>query len=72
MIGAGRCDYEVQPGYDYFFITEPGVSINYKITGWFGLGYSVNYRFASGVNYADFSNSSFSGWSTDLGFKFGF
>lgn len=72
MIGAGRTDYEDMDGYDYFFITEPGASINYRITDYFGVGYSVNYRLASGVHYADFSNASFSGWSMDLGLKFGF
>jgi hypothetical protein len=72
MIGAGRVDYKDLGGNDYFFITEPGASINYSITDWFGLGYSVNYRFASGVKYADFSNASFSGWSTDISLKFGF
>ena len=72
IIGAGRADYENLGGHDYFFITEPGASINYRILDWFGLGYSLSYRFASGVNYADFSNASFSGWSMDLDFKFGF
>lgn len=72
MIGAGRVDYKNRGGNDYFFITEPGASINYSITEWFGLGYSINYRFASGVKYADFSNASFNGWSMDLGLKFGF
>ena len=72
MIGAGRADYEELGGNDYFFIAEPGASINYRITDWFGLGYSMNYRLASGVKYADFSNASFSGLSTDLNFKFGF
>lgn len=72
MIGAGRVEYEKLGGNDYFFIMEPGASINYRITDWFGLGYAVNYRFASGVKYADFSNASFSGWSTDISFKFGF
>lgn len=72
MFGAGRADYENSGGNDYFFIMEPGASINYRLTNWFGLGYSVNYRLASGVNYAGFSNASFSGWSMDLGFKFGF
>jgi hypothetical protein len=71
MIGAGRADYENLGGNDYFFIMEPGASINYRLTDWFGLGYSLNYRLASGVNYADFSNASFSGWSMDLSFKFG-
>jgi hypothetical protein len=72
MVGAGRVDYETSGSDDYFFIMEPGASVNYRLTNWFGLGLSLNYRFASGVNYADFSNASFSGWSTDLGFKFGF
>jgi hypothetical protein len=72
MVGAGRVDYEKLGGNDYFFIVEPGASVNYKLTNWFGLGYSVNYRFASGVRYADFSNASFSGWATNLDFKFGF
>jgi len=72
MIGAGRADYENLGGDDYFFIVEPGVAFNYRLTDWFGLGYSLNYRFSSGVNYADFSNASFSGLSTDLSFKFGF
>lgn len=72
MIGAGRVDYDVADGNDYFFIMEPGASINYRITNWFGVGYSLDYRLASGVKYADFSNSSFSGWSMDLAFNFGF
>ena len=72
LIGAGRVDYENLGGHDYFFMLEPGASVNYRITNWFGLGYSVNYRFAAGVNYADFSNASFSGWSTELDFNFGF
>ena len=72
MIGAGRADFENLSGDDYFFIMEPGASINYRISNWFGLGYSLSYRLASGVNYADFSNASFSGWSMDLDFKFGF
>ena len=72
MLGAGRVDYENLGGNDYFFIMEPGVALNFIITNWFGLGYSVNYRLSSGVNYADFSNASFSGWSMDLDFNFGF
>lgn len=72
MIGAGRIDYEKMDGNDYFFVMEPGASVNYRITDYFSLGYSLNYRLASGVKYADFSNASFSGWSTDLGFNFEF
>ena len=72
MIGAGRVDYENLGGHDYFFITEPGASIDYNLTNWFGLGLSGGYRFAAGVNYADFSDASFSGWSSNLDFKFGF
>jgi hypothetical protein len=72
MLGAGRTDYENLEGYDYFFIMEPGASFNYRIMNWFGLGYSINYRAASGVKYSDFSNASFSGWSTSLDLKFGF
>jgi hypothetical protein len=72
MLGAGRADYENLGGHDYFFMMEPGVSIGYRVVDWFGLGYSIGYRFASGVNYADFSDASFSGWSTALDFKFGF
>lgn len=72
MLGAGRTDYENLGGDDYFFIMEPGVSINYRIIDWFGLGLSGSYRFASGVKYSDFSNASFGGWTTALDFKFGF
>jgi hypothetical protein len=72
MIGAGRTDYENLGGHDYFFIAEPGTSINYRIVDWFGLGLSAGYRFAAGVNYADLSDASFSGWSSSLDFKFGF
>ncbi len=72
MIGAGRAEFVELGGHDYFFIMEPGASINYNLTDWFGLGYAVNYRMASGVNYSKFSNASFSGWSMDLAFKFGF
>jgi len=72
MLGAGRTDYENLGGNDYFFIMEPGASVNYRIVDWFGLGLSAGYRFAAGVKYADFSDASFSGWSTALDFKFGF
>ncbi len=72
MIGAGRTDYENLGGLDYFFITEPGASINYRIIDWFAVGLSGSYRFASGVKYADFSNASFSGWASSVDFKFGF
>jgi len=72
MLGAGRTDYENLGGHDYFFIMEPGASINYRIVDWFGVGFSTGYRFAAGVKYADFSDASFSGWSTALDFKFGF
>ena len=40
MIGAGRADYEDLDGNDYFFITEPGASVNYRISDCFGIGYS--------------------------------
>lgn len=72
MLGAGRVDYQNSGSDDYFFIMEPGASINYRITNWFGLGLSAGYRFAAGVKYADFSNASVSGWSSSLDFKFGF
>lgn len=72
MIGAGRADYEKLGGHDYFFMMEPGAAINYQLTNWFGLGCSAGYRFAAGVNYADLSDVSFSGWSTSIDFKFGF
>ena len=72
LVGAGRADYENLGGHDYFFMMEPGASINYRLTDWFGLGLSAGYRVAAGVNYADFSDASFSGWSTSLDFKFGF
>ena len=72
MIGAGRVDYKNLGGNDYFFTIEPGASVNYRLIDWFGLGYSLNYRFASGVKYADLSNASLSGWSTTLDFKFNF
>ena len=72
LVGAGRADYEELGGNDYFFMMEPGASVGYRLTNWFGLGYSLGYRFAAGVNYADFSDTSFSGWSMDLDFNFGF
>ena len=72
MVGAGRTDYEDLGGHDYFFITEPGASINYRLVDWFGLGLSAGYRFAAGVKYVDLSDASFSGWSSSLDFKFGF
>lgn len=72
MIGAGRADYKNLDGYDYFFMIEPEAAVNFQLTNWFGLGCSAGYRFASGINYADFSDASFSGWTTSLDFKFGF
>lgn len=72
MVGAGRADYEQLGGFDYFFITEPGASVGYRLTNWFGIGCSAGYRFAAGVKYADFSDASFSGWTTSLDLKFGF
>jgi hypothetical protein len=72
MIGAGRIDYQNSGSDDYFFLMEPGASINYRLTNWFGLGLSAGYRIAAGVKYSDFSDASFSGWSSSLDFKFGF
>ena len=72
MVGAGRVELEKRDDNDYFFTMEPGASINYSFIDWFALGYSINYRLASGVNYLNYSNASFSGWSMDLGFKFSF
>ncbi len=72
MIGAGRVDYDKMDGYDYFFVYEPEASLGYRITDYFGLSYSIGYRLTSGVKYADFSNASFSGWSTELGLNFNF
>ena len=72
MIGSGRIEFENISGKDYFFILEPGASINYKLVDWFALGYSIDYRLASGVNFDRFSSPSLSGWSMDLSFKFGF
>ncbi len=70
MVGAGRVELENRNDNDYFFVIEPGASINFRFVEWFGLGYSINYRLASGVKYSNYSNASFSGWSMDLGFKF--
>jgi hypothetical protein len=72
MVGAGRVNYVDVGGNDYFFIAEPGVSINYNITEFFGIGFSVDYRRAAGVKYADLTDNSLSGWSMDLAFNFGF
>jgi len=72
MLGAGRADYENLGGHDYLFMMEPGASINYRLSNWFGLGFSAGYRFAAGVKYADLSDASFSGWTTNVDFKFGF
>ncbi len=72
LVGAGRVELETRNDNDYFFMIEPGAAINYSFVDWFALGYSINYRLASGVNYLNYSNASFSGWSMDLGFKFSF
>ncbi len=70
MIGSGRIDIENKNGNDYFFITEPGVSLNYNIVSWFGLGFGTSYRFASGIDYEDYTNASLSGWAHSFDFKF--
>ncbi len=72
LIGAAKVEYQDLGGEDYFFIAEPGVGINYKLTDWFNLVYTVSFRFASGVKYSDFSNNSFSGLANDLSLRFGF
>lgn len=71
-IGVAKVEYKDKDGDDWFGLIEPRASTNYRITDCFGIGTSIDYRIASGVNFSDFSNSDFSGWSANLSLKFGF
>lgn len=71
-VGVAKVEFQDVKGDDWFGIIEPRMSINYRIADCFGIGYSIDYRFATGVKFGDFSNNDFSSLGTSLSLKIGF
>ena len=72
MVGAGRINFVQKGGHDYFFVTEPGITLNFFLTNWFGLGVGTSYLFASGVDYEGYTDSSLNSSAYSIDFKFQF
>ena len=58
-------------GSDAFFIFEPAINVELNIISFFRINAGVSYRLISGINYYEFANSDFDGFSAVLAFKFG-
>ena len=82
MIGAGGVcyaekdysnDYEKEVDYNSssFFVLEPGINLDINVSSYFRIGAGVTYRYVSGVEYENLSNSDLSGVSAQILFKFG-
>ena len=81
MIGAGGVRYsvkdyrydhsEIDYNEDAMFVVEPGIDAELNIHKNFRIGLGVYYRFVSGVDYADLTNSDLSGLSGQITLKFG-
>ena len=81
MIGAGQVRYSVKDyRYDHnevdwspdaLFIIEPGLDAELNIHKNFRICLGAYYRIASGVNYADLTNSDLNGFSGQITMKFG-
>ena len=81
MIGAGGVRYsvidyqqdhvDIDYSEDGFFVIEPGVDLVLNVHKNFRIGLGATYRFDSGVDYADLTNSDLSGFSGHIVLKFG-
>ncbi len=81
MIGAGGVKYaikdhelphvDVNYGDDGFIVLEPGAHVILNVAPIFRISLGANYRFISGVEYGDLSNSDLSGISAQIALKFG-
>ena len=81
MIGAGGVRYAVidhgQPhaqinySEDAFFVLEPGVHLVLNVNKFFRIAAGATYRYVTGVEYEDLTNSDLSGLSGEVVFKFG-
>lgn len=58
-------------GHDYFFVIEPHVNAELNVFRWMKVAAGVSYRFTTGADYYDISDSDLSGLSGNLTFKFG-
>jgi len=81
LFGAGAVSYRDDKGWEdwhndfykenTFFVAEPAVNVEVNITTFFRMSFGGGYRFISGVNKAELSNSDLSGFAGVLAFKFG-
>ncbi|MFA6570316.1 MAG: hypothetical protein WCT77_03690 [Bacteroidota bacterium] len=54
-----------------FFIVEPGAMVEMNVTSFFRLGMGASYRFVSGLDMKNVTDSDLSNYSLNLIFKFG-
>jgi hypothetical protein len=81
IIGAGSVRYDVKKYEDdhddvnyndaAFFVLEPGINLLLNVSTNFRIGAGATYRYVSGVEYENLSNSDLSGVSAQILFKFG-
>jgi hypothetical protein len=85
LIGAGGAGYTKHYGdrwnsgddenghghWDSFFIAEPGIQMELNVTRCFRIDAGVSYRFVSGIDKYDLTDSNVSGPSAVFTFKFG-
>lgn len=74
LLGYGRVKYDPRDSYkDHFFVLEPGLNLEVNVTKWLRIGAGVTYRFINGVSgMPGISDSSLSGFTGELVFKFGY
>jgi hypothetical protein len=64
-------DAENNPTWDSFFIAEPAVAVELNLTGFMRIDAGASYRFISGLEKNDLTDSGIGGPSAVLTFKFG-
>ncbi|ACF13970.1 hypothetical protein Ctha_1511 [Chloroherpeton thalassium ATCC 35110] len=78
LVGGGLLKYEVKNkmvnepnlGRDYFFLVEPGVSLEMDLAEGIRFALGSSYRRAFGVNYYDLNDRTLSGLNSSMYFKF--
>lgn len=70
LIGGGGVSHRT-PISDSFFVLEPAVNVEVNLVSWFRLNGGVGYRYVSGVNSPELTNSDLSAFAGSLTFKFG-
>jgi hypothetical protein len=70
LIGGGGVSY-LDPISDSFFVLEPAVNVEVNLVSWFRLNGGVGYRYVTGVDGPELTNSDLSAFAGSLTFKFG-